>query len=316
SPTSMDSWATMPQRMPITQRSPMTRARGGTGVGSGPYPVQSVVQAALNRSSPTWSCATPYRVDRGNPTMPPRPNEPRRSAARLPGPTAPCSSIQRQPRWMTWLNRRYREDERDAGMASELYAYDPTDTGNGVRTMWCTRCGEEVEDRAAHASICAGASAAARPGAPPPPVMPPSPPPPGPGHRPPPADPPSPPPFQPGEFPPPSPEREHVLRAWRHADSPLVSVTARHSQYQVEDITVEVHVDGRLTVTDGAAHVRPGSGFGGQTPTTSAGLSADAELWALAEQVAFRPPPDPPGPPPPGSPGESLVLRRADGSEW
>lgn len=182
--------------------------------------------------------------------------------------------------------------------------------------MWCTRCGEEVEDRATHASVCAGASAAARPGAPPPPVMPPNPPSPGPVHRPPPADPPYPPPFQSGGFPPASPEREHVRRAWRNADSPLVSVTARHSQYQVEDITVEVRADGRLTVTDGAAHVRPGSGFGGQAPTTSAGSSADAALWALAEQVALGPPPDPPGPPPPGSPGESLVLRRADGREW
>ena len=35
SPISIDSWATTLQRSPITQRSPMTRARGGTVSWSG-----------------------------------------------------------------------------------------------------------------------------------------------------------------------------------------------------------------------------------------------------------------------------------------
>ncbi len=102
---------------------------------------------------------------------------------------------------------------------------------------------------------------------------------------------------------------EMALPGWRAArerwlarSSPLREVRANHFTYQVEAITVTLDVDGRLVAED----------RGG--PTASRTI-VDRDLWQLAEELASAPPPLPAGAPPPGSPGESIAMIRADGTE-
>ena len=89
--------------------------------------------------------------------------------------------------------------------------------------------------------------------------------------------------------------------AWLASRSPLASVTAEHSTYQVETLTVTVDAMLRLVAVDGDGR-------------SARADVEDEALWALAQRVAAAPPSLPAGAPPPGSPGESVTLTRADGT--